>query len=107
MLQVSAIISLTCSKRPNICTPLEKNHYVCPPFVGDKIFHDSDLWSSLQEIIHCTIKLDKGCNVSGCEKKNFHKHHTDGRQAEHTKGQDAQQLRALARGHSMQNHSKK
>ena len=39
--------------------------------------------------------------------QNFHKHHTDGRQAEHTKGQDAQQLRALARRHSMQNHSKK
>ena len=39
--------------------------------------------------------------------QNFHKHHTDGRQAEHTKGQDAQQLQALARRHSMQNHSKK
>ena len=26
---------------------------------------------------------------------------------EHTKGQDAQQLQALARRHSMQNHSKK
>ena len=38
---------------------------------------------------------------------NFHKHHTDGRPAEHTKGQDAQQLQALARRHSMQNHSKK
>ena len=38
--------------------------------------------------------------------QNFHKH-TDGRQAEHTKGQDAQQLKALARRHSMQNHSKK
>ena len=32
---------------------------------------------------------------------------SDGRQAEHTKGQDAQQLQALARRHSMQNHSKK
>ena len=31
---------------------------------------------------------------------NFHKHHTDGRQAHHTKGQDA-------RRHSMQNHTKK
>ena len=39
--------------------------------------------------------------------QNFHKHHTDGRQAEHTKGQDAQQLQDLARRHSMQNHSKK
>ena len=39
--------------------------------------------------------------------QNFHKYHTDGRQAEHTKGQDAQQLQALARRHSMQNHSKK
>ena len=39
--------------------------------------------------------------------QNFHKHHTDGRQAEHTKGQDAQQLQTLARRHSMQNHSKK
>ena len=39
--------------------------------------------------------------------QNVHKHHTDGRQAEHTKGQDAQQLQALARRHSMQNHSKK
>ena len=38
---------------------------------------------------------------------NFHKHHTDGRQAEHTKGQDAQQVQALARRHSMQNHTKK
>ena len=37
----------------------------------------------------------------------FSQHHTDGRQAEHTKGQDAQQLQALARRHSMQNHSKK
>ena len=35
--------------------------------------------------------------------QNFHKHHTDGRQAEHTKWQDAQQLQALARRHSMQN----
>ena len=39
--------------------------------------------------------------------QNFHKHHTDGRQAEHTKGQDAQHWQALARRHSMQNHSKK
>ena len=39
--------------------------------------------------------------------QNLHKHHTDGRQAEHTKEQDAQQLQALARRHSMQNHSKK
>ena len=39
--------------------------------------------------------------------KTADKHHTDGRQAEHTKGQDAQQLQALARRHSMQNHSKK
>ena len=39
--------------------------------------------------------------------QNFHKHHTDGRQAEHTKGQDAQQRQALARRNSMQNHSKK
>ena len=39
--------------------------------------------------------------------QNFHKHHTDGRQAQHTKGQDALQLQALARRHCMQNHTKK
>ena len=33
---------------------------------------------------------------------NFHKHHTDGRQEQYTKGQDAQQLQALTRRHSMQ-----
>ena len=38
---------------------------------------------------------------------NFYKHHTDGRQAQHTKGQDAQQLQALTRPHSMRNHPKK
>ena len=38
---------------------------------------------------------------------NFYKHHTDDKQAQHTKGQDAQQLQALTRPHSMQNHTKK
>ena len=28
--------------------------------------------------------------------QNFHEHHTDGRQAQHTKGKDASQLQALA-----------
>ena len=37
----------------------------------------------------------------------FYKHHTDGRQAQHTKGQDGQQLQALTQPHSMQNHTKK
>ena len=35
---------------------------------------------------------------------NFYKHHTDGRQAQHTKEQDVQQFQALTRPHSMQNH---
>ena len=38
---------------------------------------------------------------------NFYKPHTDGRQGQHTKGQDAEQLQALTRPHSMQNHPKK
>ena len=38
---------------------------------------------------------------------NFYKHHTDDGQAQHTKGQDAQQLEALTRPYSMQNHTKK
>ena len=38
---------------------------------------------------------------------NFYKDHTDGRQAQHTKGQDTQQLQALTRPHSMQNHPNK
>ena len=38
---------------------------------------------------------------------NVYKHHTDGRQAQHTKGQDAQELQALTRPHSMLNHTKK
>ena len=38
---------------------------------------------------------------------NFYKHHTDGRRAHHSKGQDAQQLHALTRPHSMQNHTEK
>ena len=38
---------------------------------------------------------------------NFHKHHTDGRQSQHIKGQEAQQLQALIRKHSMQNHTTK
>ena len=37
----------------------------------------------------------------------FYKHHTDSRQAQHTKGQDTQQLQALIRPHNMQNHTKK
>ena len=39
--------------------------------------------------------------------QNCHKHLTDGRQAQHTIGQDAYHLQALARRHSMQNHTKK
>ena len=39
--------------------------------------------------------------------QNVYKHHTDGRQAQHSKGQDAQQLHALTRPYSMQNHPKK
>ena len=38
---------------------------------------------------------------------NVYKHHTEGSQAQHTIGQDAQQLQALTRPHSMQNHPKK
>ena len=37
----------------------------------------------------------------------FYRHHTDGRQAQHTKGQDAQQLHVLTRPHNMHNHPKK
>ena len=37
----------------------------------------------------------------------FYKHHPDGRQAQHTEGQDAQQLQALTRPHSIQNNPKK
>ena len=37
----------------------------------------------------------------------FYKHHTDGRRAQHTKGQESQQLQDLTRQHSMQNHTKK
>ena len=37
----------------------------------------------------------------------FYKHHTDGRQAQHTKGHDAQQFQAPTRPHSMQNHPNK
>ena len=37
----------------------------------------------------------------------FFKHHTDGRQSQPTKGQDARQLQALTRPHSMQNHTNK
>ena len=38
---------------------------------------------------------------------NFYIHPTDGRQVQHTKGQDAQQLQAITRPYSMQNHTKK
>ena len=37
---------------------------------------------------------------------NFYKHHTDCRQVQHTKGQDAHKLQTLTRPHSMQNHTK-
>ena len=40
-------------------------------------------------------------------KHNFYKHHTGGRQEQHTKAQDAQQMQALTPPHSMQNHTKK
>ena len=38
---------------------------------------------------------------------NIYKHLTDGRQSQHTKGQDAQQLQSPTWPHSMQNHTKK
>ena len=38
---------------------------------------------------------------------NFYKHHTDGRPAQHTYEKDAQQLKAITRPRSMQNHAKK
>ena len=62
-------------------------------------------WTEFTENTVCYSSGHLAYQYTHCQ-RDFHKHHTDDRQAQHTKGQDAQQLQDLTRRHSMQNRTK-